>query len=108
MGHPSQDFPGAHRTIEPALRLFVRGLARPSISYLAALSIPHPGIDKPEHGKVIAGHQLISAMLAEMATNVDASRLLIYRAASMIEAGVPAEMEAAMDRLLDGLRAARS
>jgi len=49
-----------------------------------------------QHGKVIAGHQLISAMLAEMATNVDASRLLTYRAASMIEAGVPAEMEAAM------------
>jgi alkylation response protein AidB-like acyl-CoA dehydrogenase len=39
---------------------------------------------------------LIAAMLAEMATNVDAARLLVYRAASMIEAGVPAEMEAAM------------
>ena len=35
-------------------------------------------------------------MLAEMATNVDAARLLTYRAASMIEAEVPAEMEAAM------------
>lgn len=49
-----------------------------------------------QHGKVIAGHQLISAMLAEMATNVDAARLLTYRAAEMIEAGLPAEMEAAM------------
>ena len=52
--------------------------------------------ERRQHGKVIAGHQLIAAMLAEMATNVDAARLLIYRAASMIEAGVPAEMEAAM------------
>ncbi|PRC91136.1 acyl-CoA dehydrogenase family protein [Solimicrobium silvestre] len=52
--------------------------------------------DRQQHGKPIAGHQLISAMLAEMATNVDAARLLTYRAASMIEAGVPAEMEAAM------------
>jgi len=52
--------------------------------------------DRKQHGKVIAGHQLISAMLAEMATKVDAARLLTYRAASMIEAGVPAEMEAAM------------
>jgi len=52
--------------------------------------------ERRQHGKVIAGHQLISAMLAEMATNVDAARLLTYRAASMIEAGVPAEMEAAM------------
>jgi alkylation response protein AidB-like acyl-CoA dehydrogenase len=52
--------------------------------------------ERCQHGKVIAGHQLIAAMLAEMATNVDAARLLIYRAASMIEAGLPAEMEAAM------------
>lgn len=52
--------------------------------------------ERRQFGKVIAGHQLIAAMLAEMATNVDAARLLTYRAASMIEAGVPAEMEAAM------------
>lgn len=52
--------------------------------------------ERRQHGKLIAGHQLISAMLAEMATNVDAARLLTYRAASMIEAEVPAEMEAAM------------
>jgi alkylation response protein AidB-like acyl-CoA dehydrogenase len=41
--------------------------------------------ERKQHGKVIAGHQLISAMLAEMATNVDAARLLTYRAAEMIE-----------------------
>jgi len=51
---------------------------------------------RKQHGKLIAGHQLISGMLAEMATNVDAARLLTQRAASMIEAGLPAEMEAAM------------
>ncbi|MES2129051.1 MAG: acyl-CoA dehydrogenase family protein [Pseudomonadota bacterium] len=52
--------------------------------------------ERKQHGKLIAGHQLISGMLAEMATNVDAARLLVYRAADMIEQGVPAEMEAAM------------
>jgi alkylation response protein AidB-like acyl-CoA dehydrogenase len=52
--------------------------------------------ERKQHGKVIAGHQLISAMLAEMATHVDAARLLVYRSASMIEAGMSAEMEAAM------------
>ena len=52
--------------------------------------------ERKQHGKVIAGHQLIAAMLAEMATNVDAARLLTYRAAEMIEKGIPAEMEAAM------------
>lgn len=49
-----------------------------------------------QHGKLIAGHQLIAAMLAEMATQVDAARLLTHRAAQMIDAGLPAEMEAAM------------
>lgn len=52
--------------------------------------------ERRQHGKVIAGHQLIAAMLAEMATHVDAARLLTVRAAQMIEEGVPAEMEAAM------------
>jgi alkylation response protein AidB-like acyl-CoA dehydrogenase len=31
-----------------------------------------------------------------MATQVDAARLLTYRAAAMVDAGLPAEMEAAM------------
>lgn len=52
--------------------------------------------DRKQHGKAIAGHQLVSAMLAEMATQTDAARLLCYRAAEMIEAGLNAEMEAAM------------
>jgi alkylation response protein AidB-like acyl-CoA dehydrogenase len=52
--------------------------------------------ERKQHGKVIAGHQLISAMLAEMATQVDAARLLVYRAAEMVGSGIPAEMEAAM------------
>jgi acyl-CoA dehydrogenase len=52
--------------------------------------------ERRQFGKLLAGHQLIAGMLSEMATSVDAARLLIYRAASMIEAGVPAEMEAAM------------
>lgn len=51
---------------------------------------------RSQHGKLIAGHQLIAAMLAEMATNVDAARMLTYRAAEMVQAGLPAEMEAAM------------
>src|SRR5690606_22255186 len=49
-----------------------------------------------QHGKVIAGHQLIAAMLAEMATTVDMARLLVFRAAQMLDAGESAEMEAAM------------
>lgn len=67
------------------------GLGRPALEEAVRYAK-----DRRQHGKVIAGHQLIAGMLADMATQVDASRLLVYRAASMIEAGVPAEMEAAM------------
>lgn len=49
-----------------------------------------------QHGKVIAGHQLIAAMLADMATRVDAARLLVHRAGQLFDAGRGAEMEAAM------------
>jgi alkylation response protein AidB-like acyl-CoA dehydrogenase len=52
--------------------------------------------ERKQFGKVIAEHQLISAMLADMATQVDAARLLTYRAAEMVEAGLRAEVEAAM------------
>lgn len=67
------------------------GLARRSLEEAISYSK-----QRKQHGKVIAGHQLIAAMLAEMATGVDAARLLTYRAAEMIEANLPAEMEAAM------------
>lgn len=49
-----------------------------------------------QHGKVIAGHQLVSGMLADMAVGVDAARLLVHRAAAMAQAGVRAELEASM------------
>jgi alkylation response protein AidB-like acyl-CoA dehydrogenase len=52
--------------------------------------------ERRQHGKVIAGHQLIAALLAEMAVAVDTARLLTHRAAEMVQAGLPAEMEAAM------------
>lgn len=76
-------------------RVFVAGQGL-GIARRALEEAVHYAKERRQHGKVIAGHQLIAAMLAEMATNIDASRLLVYRAASMIEAGVSAEMEAAM------------
>jgi acyl-CoA dehydrogenase len=76
-------------------RVFVAGMGL-GIARRALEEAVRYAKERRQHGKLIAGHQLVSAMLAEMATNVDASRLLIYRAAAMIEAAVPAEMEAAM------------
>lgn len=76
-------------------RVFV-ALCAVGVARRALQEAVHYSQERKQRGKTIAGHQLISAMLADMATQVDAARLLSYRAAQMIEAGVPAEMEAAM------------
>lgn len=52
--------------------------------------------ERIQHGKPIAGHQLIADKIAKMATEIDAARLLTYRAMSMIEKGQRADVEASM------------
>lgn len=52
--------------------------------------------DRTQHGRKIAGHQLIAEKLANMATQIDAARLLTHRAISLVDAGVRAETECAM------------
>jgi alkylation response protein AidB-like acyl-CoA dehydrogenase len=47
-------------------------------------------------GKPIAGHQLIQKNLSDMATAIEASRLLCYSALAKIDAGEPAEGASAM------------
>jgi len=50
-------------------------------------------------GKPIAQHQAIQFKLADMATQVDAARLLTYRAARMKDAGARSDIEAGMAKL---------
>jgi len=64
--------------------------------------------ERTQHGKQIAGHQLIADKIATMATEVDAARLLALRAAEMIDAGVRAEKEAAMAKWYGTELAARA
>lgn len=51
---------------------------------------------RSQHGRPIAGHQLIAEKIAVMATHVDAARLLALRAASMIDKGERCDAECAM------------
>ena len=51
-------------------------------------------------GKPLAQHQLIAAKLAEMATRIEASKLLTYQAATMKAAGKRCDLEAGMAKLL--------
>lgn len=52
--------------------------------------------ERTQHGKPIAGHQLIADKLAVMATEIDAARLLTLRAADMIDKGIRSDTECAM------------
>jgi alkylation response protein AidB-like acyl-CoA dehydrogenase len=47
-------------------------------------------------GKAIGGHQLVQALLAEMVSDIEASRLLLYRALWMLSIDQRCELEAAV------------
>ncbi|MFT3755682.1 MAG: acyl-CoA dehydrogenase family protein [Pseudoxanthomonas sp.] len=63
-----------------------------------------------QHGKPIAGHQLIADKIATMATEIDAARLLTWRALDMIDNGQRCDTESSMAKWYGtevGVRAAR-
>lgn len=58
--------------------------------------------ERVQFGKPIAAQQGIGFKLAEMATNVEAARLLTYQAAWLESAGLPYGKESAMSKLFAG------
>ena len=55
--------------------------------------------ERETFGKQIAEHEAIQFKLADMATQIDAAKLLVYRAARMKDAGVRSDVEAGMAKL---------
>ncbi len=55
--------------------------------------------ERKQFGQLIANFQAIQFKLAEMATRIDAGRLLGYRAALMKDTGVPCHRESSMSKL---------
>ena len=55
--------------------------------------------ERKQFGKELASFQTIAFMLADMRTELDAARLLIYRAAALADAGRPFAVEASMAKL---------
>ena len=47
-------------------------------------------------GKALAAHQLVQKNFSDMATSIEASRLLCYRALALVDQGAPAEGSSAM------------
>ena len=63
--------------------------------------------ERVQFGKPIATLQAIQWMVADMATQVDAARLLVYRAASRVDKGLPYSTEGAMAKLFASETATR-
>lgn len=55
--------------------------------------------ERVQFGQPISKNQAIAFMMADMATKIDAARLLIYRAAYLKDQGLPYSKEAAMAKL---------
>jgi len=70
------------------------GLARGAWEYAAKYAQ-----ERKQFGKAIAEYQGIQFQLAQMATEIEAARLMVYNAARMKDAGVPFVKEAAMCKL---------
>ncbi|HZC14812.1 MAG TPA: acyl-CoA dehydrogenase family protein [Thermoleophilaceae bacterium] len=97
IGAEGEGFRGLMETFDRSrvtLGASATGLARAALEYATAYAR-----ERVQFGKPIAEHQAVGFRLADMALRVDASRLLVWRAARMIDAGERATTEAAMAKL---------
>ena len=97
LGDEGQGFYGLMRTFDRSritLGASATGIARAALEY--ALEYAK---SREQFGKPIAEHQAVAFRLADMATRVDAARLLVHRAARRIDAGESVPAEAAMAKL---------
>ena len=87
--------------LRSTLRLFERARA---LVGLTSVGIARAALDEAtsyakqrvQHGKPIAGHQLIQGYVAEMATEIDAARLLCQRALALLQRGTRCDTESSM------------
>ena len=79
------------------------GLARGSLEE----SIDYAG-QRQTFGKPIAEHQAIQFMLADMATEIEAARLLVYDAASTLDRGEEARVKASIAKMFASEAATRA
>jgi alkylation response protein AidB-like acyl-CoA dehydrogenase len=63
---------------------------------------------RTQFGKPIAGHQLVQQLLASMAVDTAAARLLVWRVADLIDRGEPFATEASMAKLFASEAAVRA
>lgn len=94
LGEEGEGFLIAMRTFEhtrPDVAAMAIGVARAAFEYAMDYSQ-----QREQFGKPIARFQAIGFMLADMATEIDAARLLTWRSAWMLDQGLPVNKEASM------------
>lgn len=97
LGAEGQGFYGLMRTFDisrTVLAASATGLARACLE----LAVDYAR-ERTQFGKPIIEHQAVGFRLADMAARVDAARLLVWRAARRLDAGLPCTAESAMAKL---------
>jgi alkylation response protein AidB-like acyl-CoA dehydrogenase len=97
LGEEGQGFAGLMHTFDRSrvtLAASATGLARAALEYAVDYAK-----QREQFGRPIASHQAVAFRLADMALRVDASRLLTWRAADLVDRGERATSEAAMAKL---------
>jgi acyl-CoA dehydrogenase len=97
LGDEGGGFSGLMRTFDRSritLGAAATGLARAALEYAVEYAKT-----REQFGKPIGEHQAVGFRLADMATRVDAARLLVWRAARKLDTGEEVSKEAAMAKL---------
>ena len=98
LGEEGQGFHGLMRTFDASRAILgaaATGAARAATEYAIDYAKQRTQFDKP-----IIEHQAVAFRLADMATRVEQSRLLVWRAAKRLDAGLEAATECAQAKLV--------
>jgi alkylation response protein AidB-like acyl-CoA dehydrogenase len=98
LGDEGAGFAGMMRTFEAARILVAAaatGVARAATEYAVSYAR-----ERRQFGKPIIEHQAVAFRLADMATKVEAARLLVWRAARRFDSGLDCSREASMAKLV--------
>jgi alkylation response protein AidB-like acyl-CoA dehydrogenase len=97
LGEEGQGFSGLMRTFD--ISRVILGSATVGLAQAAFDTAVEYATQREQFGKPILQHQAVGFRLADVATRIEAARLLTWRAAKRIDAGLDATKEAAMAKL---------
>ncbi|MGB7554797.1 MAG: acyl-CoA dehydrogenase family protein [Candidatus Korobacteraceae bacterium] len=97
LGHEGEGFIDAMKVLDGGrISIAALGLGMAQGAYEAALNYSK---ERKQFGKAISEFQAIAFKLADLATEIDAARLLTHRAAAMKDAGMKTTLESSMAKL---------